>query len=150
MSLDEIKFSIGFISLCRLFRETCKSVRTHFNLTENEMRLMIIVYHHKPDTIKKISSELLISPTLTSKILSSLEKKDLLFRQLNKEDKRHENVFLTDKGLRTTSLIIEFINKTFCEKILNSLAIQPEYIESFYDQVVNNIRSNRNQFTLIK
>lgn len=150
MSSDEIKFSIGFIRLCRLFRETCKSVRTHFNLSENEMRLLIIVYHLKPDTIKKISNELSISPTLTSKILSNLEKNDLLFRQLNPNDKRFENVFLTDKGLRITSSIIEFINKTFCEKILNSLAVQPEYIESFYEQVINNIRSNKKQITLFK
>lgn len=150
MSSDEIKFSIGFIRLCRLFRETCKSVRNHFNLSENEMRVLIIVYHLKPDTIKKISKELSLSPTLTSKVLSTLEKKELLYRQLNTNDKRFEAVFLTDKGIRTTSMIVEFINKTFCEKVINSLAVQPEYIKSFSEQVIRNVRSNKNQFVLVK
>lgn len=150
MTSDEIKFALGFIRLCRLFRETCKSVRTHFNLSENEMRLLITVYHLKPDTIKKISKELSLSPSLTSKVLSSLEKKELLYRQLNLDDKRFEAVFLTEKGMRTTSLIIEFINKTFCEKVTNSLAVQPEFIKSFSEQVIRNVRSNKKQFILIK
>lgn len=106
---NSVQFSLGFITLCQIFNDTCNQIKKHFNINENEARLLITIYIDKPQAIKHISKKLLISAALTSKILHSLELKGLILRQLSEHDKRIEKVLLTEEGIRITCHIINFI-----------------------------------------
>lgn len=147
MECNKQQFSLGFITLCQLFSETCRSIKENFNLSENEVRILFIVYTEKPESIKLISKKLSLSPTLTSKILSSLEKKNLISRQLNPFNKRFEQVLLTDNGIRVTCMISEFIEKILCEKIINTMIAKPENILTFSETIKSKITLNNLSLT---
>ncbi|AFH50119.1 Hypothetical protein IALB_2416 [Ignavibacterium album JCM 16511] len=149
MEHNKQQFSLGFITLCQLFSETCKSVKVNFNLSENEVRILLIVYTEKPEQIKLISKKLSLSPTLTSKVLSSLEKKNLISRQLNPFNKRYEQVLLTDNGIRVICMITEFIEKILCEKIRNTMMAKPEDILTFSETIKSKITLNNLSLTRI-
>ncbi|MFN3873631.1 MAG: MarR family winged helix-turn-helix transcriptional regulator [Ignavibacterium sp.] len=146
METNKINFSVGFITLCQLFRKTYKSIKKNFNITQNEMRILIIVYHFEPDSIKKISERLALSPTLTSKTLATLEKKELIKRELNSQDKRFEKVILTEKGIRVTCLIAEFIEKFFSENVLKLMGQESDYLLKFSHHMKNKININEQIF----
>jgi DNA-binding MarR family transcriptional regulator len=140
MNSRETKFSLGFIQLCTIVRETCNRLKNNFNLNENEVKLLIAVYSNEPDSVKEISEFLNLTPTLTSKILSSLEAKSLLTRQINKIDKRYEKIILTEEGIRITCLIIDFIEKSFSEKISEMFVNDREILLVFSEKIKEKIK----------
>ncbi|MEP0861084.1 MAG: MarR family transcriptional regulator [Ignavibacterium sp.] len=147
MKDSKLQFSLGFIALGQVLSETCKALKQNFNLSENEIRILLVVYDEKPESIKQISKRLTLSPTLTSKVLSSLEKKNLIFRQLNPLNKRFEQVLLTEGGIRVTCIIIEFIQEFLCEKIVKTMIVKPEDILSFSKTLKSKIALNKLSLT---
>ncbi|GIV45884.1 MAG: hypothetical protein KatS3mg036_0702 [Ignavibacterium sp.] len=141
MISESNKFSLGFINLSSVVKNIYNGLKYHFNLNENEVKILIFTYTCKPNSIRKISEYFSLSPTLTSKILSSLEVKHLIIRQINKNDKRFENVILTDKGIRITCMLMENIEKTFCKNISEILKNDCETLPGFFKIINENINT---------
>lgn len=55
MISEETKFSLGFINLCSVVKNTYNDLKYHFNLNENEVKLLIIANSHKPNSVREIS-----------------------------------------------------------------------------------------------
>lgn len=138
-----LQFSLGFINLCQIFKDTCALLKKHFNINENETRLLLVTYADKPPAIKHLSKKLSLSAALTSKVLLSLENKGLITRQLSDADKRKEKVILTDKGIRITCMIIEFIQNAVCKGIVNSLSTNREDLFVFSETVKTEISKHK-------
>ena len=144
-----LQFSLGFITLCQIIKDTCNSLRKNFNLSENEVRILITIYSDKPQAVNQISKKFLISPAHTSKILNSLEQKELITRQLNGNDKRFEIVLLTEKGIRITCLIIEFIQQIICNKVINIFNASPVDLFTFSETIQKEIIHSKQLMTNI-
>ncbi|WP_337872361.1 MarR family transcriptional regulator [Ignavibacterium sp.] len=140
---NSLQFPLGFIILCQIFKNTCKQLKKHFNISENVTILFITIYTDIPHAIKHFTKKLSISAALTSKILPSLELKGLITRMLSDQDKRSEKVLLTEKGIKVTCHIIEFFKVTVCEKILNVFNSGQVHLKIFADTIKMEV-SNHN------
>ncbi len=87
--------------------------RKNFNLTVGELQCLIALYTDKPCCIKELSEIIGTRGTTTSKLLNSLEKKFIIKRELDNNDKRIEKVFLTPAGEDFTKKIVSFYENKF-------------------------------------
>lgn len=85
----------------------------NFDLTAGELHCLIALYIEKPCCVKKLSAIIGTRGTTTSKILNSLEKKFIIARELDANDKRIEKVFLTHAGEEFTRRVISFYKNKF-------------------------------------
>jgi DNA-binding MarR family transcriptional regulator len=83
----------------------------------NERNTLIVLSNLEINSISELSGYLGISKTNTSKVLSSLEKKNLILRILDKSDRRHNQLFLTEEGKETAEMVITEISDLFEKRI---------------------------------
>lgn len=90
--------------ICRLRRiylaigEFENSLIKNFGLNYNELTLIAILNNKDCMTASEIADNLGLSASCTSKVISSVEKKELILRNLCKEDKRMMRFCLTEAG----------------------------------------------------
>lgn len=77
-------------------------------------------------------------PTLT-RILDILERKELISKQKNKEDRRSFLIFITEKGMKANDDLSPFIEDLYEETILKGI---PEGDLEVYKSVLNQINKN--------
>lgn len=68
------------------------------NLTSSECTFMAELYYNEGINQEELSSLLLIDKAAIARTVKSLEQKDLVIREKDKNDKRANKVFTTDKG----------------------------------------------------
>jgi DNA-binding MarR family transcriptional regulator len=132
-------YSLFLLSLNRFCYDVGRVISKKFRLTVNERNILIILSYKNIKSVKEISQILSLSKTNTSKVLRSLEKKSLIVRIFNKNDKRYIQILLTEKGKLTANLVAEEINEILKKrlsdipnevgaKILNFIESNPELI----------------------
>lgn len=102
--------------LLKYSRICCKLnliTRRKFDLTMGELQCLISLYYDKPCSIRELSKMIGTRGTTTSKLLNSLERKSLINRELDPDDKRIEKVFLTSAGKDFTSKVALFYKNKF-------------------------------------
>ena len=67
-------------------------------MSTNEILCLLVLYSEKPGSIGELSRFLDLSSTSTSKLLSSLQGKGYLYRNLDTVDRRKERAVLTRTG----------------------------------------------------
>lgn len=67
-------------------------------MSANEILCLLVVYAEEPKSIGQLSRMLDLSFTSTSKLLSSLQSRNLIERNLDESDRRKERVVLTSLG----------------------------------------------------
>lgn len=83
----------------------------HYGISFNEAMLLCTIFNHSEKlTPNELSDTLGLTHSNTSKIISSVEKKGYIVRELGKEDKRHMYFALTEAGR-------ELITSIDCSKI---------------------------------
>lgn len=141
MKSESVIFTSSFIVLSTLIKQTCSEMSNKFQLTYNELCTLNFIYTEKPDAVKHISERLCLTKSHTSKVLSSLEKKGLIERELNNDDKRNEKVSLTEKGLRVSIEASEFIEKDLLKRLIKSVTDRNGYLIHFSEKIKNAIES---------
>ncbi|MGE5401150.1 MAG: MarR family winged helix-turn-helix transcriptional regulator [Ignavibacteriales bacterium] len=81
------------------------SFAERFDLTPAEFKLLCYFRHTDTMSIKDLVKEMKLTPGRVTHIITSLENKKLISRNINPEDRRGINVFLTSKSV---PLIKEF------------------------------------------
>jgi MarR family 2-MHQ and catechol resistance regulon transcriptional repressor len=69
-----------------------------FSLTTSQFGVLEALYHLGPMSQKEIGKKILKSGGNTTKVVDNLEKKNLLTRETNLQDRRFYNIKLTQKG----------------------------------------------------
>ncbi len=109
--------SLFLLSLNRFCYDVGRIISKKYHLTVNERNALIILSNIEINSVKELSGYLTISKTNTSKVLSSLEKKALVLRMFDKNDKRFIQLLLTEKGKETSNHVAEEINKLLRERL---------------------------------
>jgi DNA-binding MarR family transcriptional regulator len=87
--------------LCHLTR-MCNIKEEHFassfNLSPGEFRLLKLFVFQNPYTIKELCDLLSLTPGRITHLVGSLEKKKLIIKKINLEDKRNVTIYLSQKS----------------------------------------------------
>jgi DNA-binding MarR family transcriptional regulator len=75
-------------------------------LTVNELHCLLQIHLEQPCCVGMLTSLLGIGGTSTSKLLRSLDRRDLISRMLSEKDRRQETVRLTEGGLAVVAQVL--------------------------------------------
>ena len=109
--------SLFLLSLNRFCYDVGRIISKKYHLSVNERNALIVLSNIEINSIKELSGYLAISKTNTSKVLSSLEKKNLITRIFDKNDKRFIQLSLTEQGKLTTEIVADEINELFKKRL---------------------------------
>lgn len=109
--------SLFLLSLNRFCYDVGRIISKKYHLSVNERNALIVLSNIEINSIKELSGYLAISKTNTSKVLSSLEKKNLISRIFDKKDKRFNQLSLTEQGQLTTKIVADEINELFKNRL---------------------------------
>ena len=126
--------SLFLLSLNRFCYDVGRIISKKYHLTVNERNALIVLSNIKINSVKELSGFLAISKTNTSKVLTSLERKTLILRLFDKNDKRFVQLLLTEKGKRTSDLVADEINKLLRERFSKSSGEMDEKILTLIDE----------------
>src|SRR3989304_294359 len=90
--------SLFLLSINRFCYDVGRVISKKYNLSVNERNTLIVLSNLDIHSAKELSDYLSISNTNTSKVLSSLEKKNLILRILDKKTKFSFNYCLRRKS----------------------------------------------------
>ncbi len=102
--------SLFLLSLNRFCYDVGRVISKKYKLTVNERNALIVLSNIEISSVTELSAHLSISKTNTSKVLRSLEKKSLLLRIFDKNDKRFIQLLLTEKGKLISNQVADEIN----------------------------------------
>ena len=109
--------SLFLLSLNRFCYDVGRVISKKYHLSVNERNALIVLSGIDLNSVKELSGYLAISKTNTSKVLSSLEKKNLITRVFDKNDKRFIQLSLTEQGKLTTQIVADEINVLFKKRL---------------------------------
>ncbi len=100
-TIREIKSLNAFINLLRATNSLEARLSKNldkFNLTTSQFGVLEALYHLGPMSQKEIGEKILKSGGNITKVVDNLEKKSLLIREKNLQDRRFYNIKLTQNG----------------------------------------------------
>ncbi len=109
--------SLFLLSLNRFCYDVGRIISKKYHLSVNERNALIVLSCIEINSVKNLSGYLAISKTNTSKVLSSLEKKNLITRVFDKNDKRYIQLSLTEQGKLTSNIVSNEINELFKKRL---------------------------------
>lgn len=83
----------------------CHDLLTNYSITHQEF-VYLSILKHNPKHMSQISNEHGVSPQQLSRLSDSLEKKELIVRYIDTENRRRIKSELTEKGLKTFQEIL--------------------------------------------
>ena len=86
-------------------------------LSSGQPKVLEYLFAHDGAVQKEIAEACLIEPATVTSLLSRMEKQGLVTRQINKDNRRFWNVYLTEQGKKDA----EYVNETFKEKEAEAL-----------------------------
>jgi len=92
------------VALRRVIRATdlhSKHLAKTTGLTSPQILLLQTIRDHGEATIGQLAQEISLSQATVTSILDRLEKRDLIFRERSKTDKRKVHAYLTDEAIET-------------------------------------------------
>jgi DNA-binding MarR family transcriptional regulator len=108
MEQAEPTFGSDLLRLTRRCRGIDKYVSSRAQLTIDELHCLSVLFSDHPASVKRLSELINVSTTRVSKILKDLEQRGLVSRTPDAEDRRKEQVLLTEIGSTTVKQIISY------------------------------------------
>ena len=126
--------SLFLLSLNRFCYDVGRIISKKYHLTVNERNALIVLSNIEINSVTELSTHLSISKTNTSKVLSSLEKKSLLLRIFDKNDKRFIQLLLTEKGKLISNQVADEINELLIKRLSRIPGGLGEYLKKLIDE----------------
>lgn len=108
MAGTEPRFGAELLRLTRRCRGIDKYVSSRAQLTIDELHCLSVLFSEHPSSVKRLSELINVSTTRASKILKDLEQRGYVSRTPDAEDRRKEQVLLTETGSMTVQRILSF------------------------------------------
>ncbi len=124
MTTDEYSVGKGMLRLALSCRRFQKGLAADTGLTTNEILCLLVLRSEEPGSVGELSHMLDLSLTSTSKILSKLQGKGQIERNLDVSDRRRERVTLTPRGIGVSERLL-WLSKDLAIDVLRSL---PEHM----------------------
>jgi DNA-binding MarR family transcriptional regulator len=100
------------LELTLLCRKIDKQLASSTSLSVDELHCLSMLYLERPTCVKKLNELLGLSATRTSKILRTLERRGYVVRSLHLQDRRMEQVTLTEEGQRAAENVLSVSGET--------------------------------------
>lgn len=122
----------------KAYSKSLEDTLERHELSQNEGRVLLFLYHQKMNTAKEISNHQTISKSLISKSIDSLSKRRLIDIVEDHEDKRINRLFLST---RSKEILDELIldEKNFYKVIAKNLTNEEIQV---MDQVLKKLHQN--------
>ncbi|MBL7129136.1 MAG: MarR family transcriptional regulator [Ignavibacteria bacterium] len=125
---------LQLVKICQFKEQYFASL---YNLTTVELRCLQYFESHNSISVKELSKSMELTPGRITHILTSLEKKKLITREINKDDRRGINVCLTKKAIPFVKNMKEN-NVKFHEKLLRNIPEEKrEIIRTALQELIN-------------
>ena len=108
MEGTEPRFGAELLRLTRRCRGIDKYVSSRAQLTIDELHCLSVLFSERPSSVKRLSELINVSTTRASKILKDLEQRGYVSRNPDADDRRKEQVLLTEAGSSTVKRILSF------------------------------------------
>jgi len=105
------RFGVELLRLTRRCRGIDKYVSSRAELTVDEMHCLSVLYSDHPPSVKRLSELINVSSTRSSKLLKDLEEREFVPRTLDADDRRKEQVVLTDRGVKAVETIVSLYSE---------------------------------------
>ncbi len=115
MPSTQPRFGVELLRLTRRCRGIDKYVSSHAELTIDEMHCLSVLFSDHPPSVKRLSELINVSSTRISKILKDLQDRDLVTRTLDAEDRRKEQIVLTEKGSEAVQRVLSLYTEVGSE-----------------------------------
>jgi len=115
----EPRFGVELLRLTRRCRGIDKYVSSRAQLTIDELHCLSVLLSEHPSSVKRLSELINVSTTRASKILKDLEQRGYVSRTPVAEDRRKEQVLLTETGSSTVQRILSFYAEIGNELLTN-------------------------------
>ncbi len=110
-----------------------------FDLGPGQFMLLLDLYREDGKNQEVLSENLKIDKTTTARAIKKLEKNNYVIKVKDDNDKRNNNIFLTDKAKDIKDDIFEIL-KNFNDEISNTLSVEEEILlKSLLKKVCDNI-----------
>ena len=119
METTEPRFGVELLRLTRRCRGIDKYVSSRAQLTIDELHCLSVLLSEHPSSVKRLSELINVSTTRASKILKDLEQRGYVSRTPVAEDRRKEQVLLTETGSSTVQRILTFYAEIGNELLTN-------------------------------
>jgi DNA-binding MarR family transcriptional regulator len=106
MEVTEPRFGVELLRLTRRCRGIDKYVSSRARLRIDELHCLSVLFSEHPSSVKRLSELINVSTTRASKILKDLEQRGYVSRTPDAEDRRKEQVLLTETGSLTVRRIL--------------------------------------------
>ncbi len=83
----------------------------HLKITPSHWRVIFLLHDFGKLTISEISEQSLIEPSTLSRLLKSLEKRELIDRVQDDQDQRYTKIHLTEEGQKIYQNIIPVVSR---------------------------------------
>ncbi len=111
MYSTEPRFGVELLRLTRRCRGIDKYVSSRAELTVDEMHCLSVLYSDHPPSVKRLSELINVSSTRSSKLLKDLEEREFVTRTLDVDDRRKEQVVLTEQGVKAVETIVSLYSE---------------------------------------
>lgn len=134
--------SLFLLFVNRFCYDVGRVISKKYHLTVNERNTLIVLSNLEINSVAELSAYLSISKTNTSKVLNSLENKNLIIRILDKNDKRQNQLFLTEEGKELADIVISEISNLFTKRISRFPEQMNEKINNLVNEYSEQIKLN--------
>ncbi|MDO4924131.1 MAG: MarR family transcriptional regulator [Turicibacter sp.] len=88
----------AFIRASKMHKKVCQHRFQQLGLTEGQPKVLDYLRHHNGCSQKDLAKHCHIQPATATSLLGHLERSGLIYREMNQQDRRITNVFLTEAG----------------------------------------------------
>jgi DNA-binding MarR family transcriptional regulator len=107
------------LALTLLCRKIDRQLASSTSLPVDEFHCLTMLYLERPACVKKLNELLGLSATRTSKILRTLERRGYVVRSLHLQDRRMEQVTLTEEGQRAAENVLSASGETVRQLVVS-------------------------------
>lgn len=136
--IKKIAVNINILN-CSLIKYFAKElIKNDINLTPEQYLVMDILWDAETLSQQAIADIIQKDKNSVTKFIDSLEKKGLVYRTVNKNDRRINNIMVSEEGLKLKDKTTE-VAVNMMEKVLKD--IKDDDLVAF-DKVMNQIKNN--------
>ena len=108
-------------------------------LSSGQPKVIQFLYRYEGCSQKELAKLCHIQPATMTSLLNHLEKDELIYRQVNKEDRRITNVYLTPQGKELQKQVHQILTQMDKEALKDFSEAEKKQLNNFLDRIYQNL-----------
>lgn len=134
-----------FIRTAKMHKKTCQQRFQQLGLTEGQPKVLEYLHHHNGCSQKDLAKNCHIQPATATSLLGHLEKSGLIYREINSNDRRMTNVYLTEAG-RASKQKVKMVFSEIDEQCLEGFTSEEkEDLIQYLERIFENLKGKESQ-----